>query len=123
DLLFGLPGVRTGCAIADSANAGAEGEQLIILAEKDLRAEIPDADLETAIAQRIISGISLKPYLVQILEPGTLPRTSSGKFRRADALRMFTAGELVPPSKITAFKLFLELGKSQLAWGRFRMRG
>jgi hypothetical protein len=95
---------------------------LIILAEKDSRVAVPEADLASAIGEKILNGLSLKPYLVQILEPGTLPRTSSGKFRRADALRMFLAGELVPPEKVTALKLFVELGKSQIAWGRFRLR-
>jgi fatty-acyl-CoA synthase len=122
DLLFDLPGVRTGCTVAVSAAVESDGEQLIILAEKDLRVPVPEADLSSAISERILSGLSLKPYLVQILEPGTLPRTSSGKFRRADALRMFIAGELVPPEKVTALKLFVELGKSQIAWGRFHLR-
>jgi acyl-CoA synthetase (AMP-forming)/AMP-acid ligase II len=122
DLLFDVPGVRTGCAVAVSAPVGSEGEQLIILAEKDLRRPVDEAELSATIGERILAGLSLKPYLVQILEPGTLPRTSSGKFRRSDALRMFIAGELVPPEKVNALKLFVELGKSQIAWGRFRLR-
>ncbi len=122
DLLFDLPGVRTGCAVAVSASAGSEGEQLIILAEKDLRVPTPEAALASAISDRIVAGLSLRPSIVQIIEPGTLPRTSSGKFRRADALRMYLAGELVPPEKVTALKLFMEMGKSQIAWGRFRLR-
>jgi fatty-acyl-CoA synthase len=105
-----------------SASTGAEGEQLIILAEKDLRAPKDEAELGAAISEKILAGLSLRPYLVQILEPGTLPRTSSGKFRRADALRMFLAAELVPPEKVNALKLFVELGKSQIAWGRFHLR-
>ena len=120
--MFDLAGLRTGCAVAVSAAAGSEGEQLIILAEKDLRVPMAEADLAAAISERILAGLSLRPYLVQILEPGTLPRTSSGKFRRADALRMYLAGDLVPPEKVTALKLFVELGKSQIAWGRFRLR-
>lgn len=122
DLLFDLPGVRTGCAVAVSASAGTEGEQVIILAEKDLRLPIPESELASTISERIVAGLSLRPSIVQILEPGTLPRTSSGKFRRADALRMFLDGELVPPEKVTALKLFVEMGKSQIAWGRFRLR-
>ncbi len=122
DLLFDVPGVRTGCAVAVSAAVGSEGEQLIILAEKDVRRPVPETDLAAAISERILSGLQLRPYLVQILEPGTLPRTSSGKFRRADALRMFVAGELVPPDKVNALKMFVELGKSQIAWSRFHLR-
>jgi fatty-acyl-CoA synthase len=122
DLLLDVPGVRTGCAVAVSQTVGTEGEQLIILAEKDVKHAIPDADLEDAISERILSGLSIKACLVQILEPGTLPRTSSGKMRRAHALQMFAAGELVPPNKVTALSIFAEIGKSQLAWGRFHLR-
>ena len=71
------------------------------------------------IRDRVVSGISLTPYHVQILGPGTLPRSSSGKMRRAGALNMFLTGELLPPEKMGVLKMFKEVGKSQLAWGRF----
>jgi hypothetical protein len=67
-----------------------------------------------------LKGLSLKPRDVELLEPGTLPRTSSGKLRRSEALRQFLAGELVPPEKVNALKLLFEVGKSQLAWAKFR---
>jgi len=37
-------------------------------------------------------------------------------------LRQFLAGELVAPEKVTALKLLLEIGKSQLAWAGFNSR-
>jgi acyl-CoA synthetase (AMP-forming)/AMP-acid ligase II len=122
DLLLDVPGVRPGCAVAVSQAVGAEGEQLIILAEKDLRHPMREEELAAAIRNRILAGISLTPYLVQALEPGTLPRTSSGKLRRSDALRMFLSGTLVPAEKITALKLFTDLTRSQVAWGKFFLR-
>jgi len=122
DLLFDVPGVRAGCSVAVSAPIGSEGEQLVILSEKDTRLPVAETELAAAISDKVLAGISLRPYLVQILEPGTLPRTSSGKLRRSDALRMFLAGELIPPEKVTALKMFVELGKSQIAWGRFHLR-
>jgi fatty-acyl-CoA synthase len=122
ELLLDLPGVRTGCAVAVSHSVGEEGEQLMVLAEKDVRIPMPDEQLAAAIRDRIVAGISLTPYLVQILEPGTLPRTSSGKFRRSDALRMFLSETLAPADKITAFKLFADVARAQVAWGRFHLR-
>jgi len=59
------------------------------------------------IRERIIAGIGLSPHLVQILEPGTLPRTSSGKIRHLDALKMFLAAELVPPEKMGTLKIII----------------
>ena len=96
-----------------------EGEQLIVLAEKEARSQRSAEEIAEEIQDRVVSGISLTPYHVQILDPGTLPRTSSGKMRRAGALNMFLTGELLPPEKMGVLKMFKEVGKSQLAWGRF----
>lgn len=119
ELVWDLPGVREGCVAAVSHFLEGQGEQLIVLAEKDRRNPEPDEALAAAIRDRIVAALSITPYLVQLLSPGTLPRTSSGKLRRAEALQLYLDNKLVPPENVTSLKLFLELGKSQLAWGRF----
>ena len=119
ELLTGVDGMRTGCAVAVSQMVEDEGEQLIVLAERDARSQVSNEELISQIEERIVTGISLTPYHVEILAPGTLPRTSSGKMRRADALRMFQTGELLPPERMSTLKVFKEIGKSQIAWGRF----
>lgn len=119
ELVWNMPGVREGCVVAVSHLIEEQGEQLIVLAEKDLKHVIPDQELAAAISERIVAALPVAPYLVQMLPPGTLPRTSSGKLRRADALTLYLDNKLVPPENVTSLKLFLELGKSQLAWGRF----
>jgi len=120
DLLLDVEGVRKGCAVAVSTLIEGEGEQLIMLAEKDPRSKRTEEEVRADISHRILKGLSLKPRDVELLEPGTLPRTSSGKLRRSEALRQFLAGELVPPEKVNALKLLFEVGKSQLAWAKFR---
>jgi len=120
ELLLDVEGVRKGCVAAVSTVIEGEGEQLIILAEKDPRSKRPEEEVRTEISHCILKGLSLKPRDVELLEPGTLPRTSSGKLRRSEALRQFLAGELVPPEKVNALKLLFEVGKSQLAWAKFR---
>jgi acyl-CoA synthetase (AMP-forming)/AMP-acid ligase II len=120
ELLLDVEGVRKGCAVAVSTMIEGEGEQLIILAEKDPRHKRPDEEVIAEINHCILTGISLRPRDVELLESGTLPRTSSGKLRRSEALRQFLAGELVPPEKVNALKLLFEVGKSQLAWAKFR---
>ncbi len=122
ELVWAMPGVREGCVAAVSHPVEGQGEQLIVLAERDPKHPVPDAGLIAAIHDRLVESLPVGPYLVQLLEPGTLPRTSSGKLRRADALRQYLNHELVAPDKVTSLKLLLELGKSQLAWGRFRLR-
>ncbi len=119
DLLYKLDGLRVGCAVAVSTVVEGEGEQLFILAEKDVRSTRPDEEIAAEIKNRILAGLSLTPYHIEILEQGTLPRTSSGKLRRNEAMRQFLAGELTPPEKVTTIKILKELGKSQLAWAKF----
>lgn len=119
ELVQDVEGIRIGCAVAVSHMTETEGEQLIVLAEKEARRQRPEEEIAEEIRDRIVSGISLSPYHVQILDPGTLPRTSSGKMRRAGALDMFLSGELLPPEKMGVLKMFREVGKSQIAWGRF----
>ena len=120
ELLLDVEGVRKGCVAAVSTLIEGEGEQLIMLAEKDPRSKRPEEEVRAEISHCILKGLSLKPRDVELLEPGTLPRTSSGKLRRSEALRQFLAGELVPPEKVNALKLLFEVGKSQLAWAKFR---
>jgi fatty-acyl-CoA synthase len=57
---------------------------------------------------------------VQLLAPGTLPRTSSGKLRRSEALRRWTTGTLHPPARVTALRLMGEMLRSALALARTR---
>src|SRR5262249_34727671 len=93
--LDGIKGVRTGCAAAlGFAPAGADGEQLLILAE---RSRAPAINLAERIREAILNATGVRAHTVLILEPGTLPRTSSGKLRRSEALRRFLSGELKPP--------------------------
>jgi len=120
ELLLDVEGVRKGCTVAVSTMVEGEGEQLIILAEKDPRSKRSEEEVIADISHCILKGLSLKPRDVELLEPGTLPRTSSGKLRRSEALRQFLAGELVPPEKVNALKLLFEVGKSQLAWTKFK---
>jgi fatty-acyl-CoA synthase len=120
ELLLDVEGIRKGCAVAVSTMFESEGEQLIILAERDPRSKRAEAEVVAEVGHRLLKGLSLKPRDVELLDPGTLPRTSSGKLRRSEALRQFLAGELVPPEKVNALKLLFEVGKSQLAWAKFR---
>jgi len=90
-----------------------EGEELVILVEADG----PAAPEE--IRSRVTDRTGIRPDAVHLLAPGTLPRTSSGKLRRAEALRQLQAGELRPPDRVTLAHVAKETARSLLA----RMRG
>ena len=115
-----VDGLRTGCAVALGFVPEASGsEELLVLAE---RAGAPDETLPERIRMAIGERTGIRPHTVEILQPGTLPRTSSGKLRRQEALRRYLAGELAPPKKISARGMVAEMarGAAALAWSRVR---
>ena len=76
--------------------------------------------LEQAVRDAVSSRTGVRPHTVRILEPGTLPRTSSGKMRRGEALRRFQAGKLLPPRKVNVLSLAREVLAGRLARARAR---
>jgi len=114
--LEGLPGVRTGCAVAVGfVPAGEEDEALAMLVETT-----PDAPPSLAgdVASRVWERTSILAAHVELLAPGTLPRTSSGKMRRREARAQWLAGTLTAPKKVSAMRLMLHAAKGQLSHAR-----
>jgi len=116
EALEGVEGVRAGCAVALGAiPSGAEGEVLVLLVELASGAR---ADLADRIRTRVLERTGIRPYRVELLVPGTLPRTSSGKMRRREALRRWETGTLTPPRKVRWFGLAGAMVKSAVAFAR-----
>jgi acyl-CoA synthetase (AMP-forming)/AMP-acid ligase II len=116
DALDGLAGVRAGCAVAVGV-PGEEGEELALLVEHAAPLEV-----ETVRA-RVVERTGIRPHAVHLLAPGTLPRTSSGKLRRGEALRQLLSGELQPPRPVTLLGLAREAARSMAALARLRLKG
>jgi acyl-CoA synthetase (AMP-forming)/AMP-acid ligase II len=118
----GVQGVRTGCAVAASwLPEGAAGEVLGLFVESR-RGASPAAlaALPDACRAAVLGATGLAVDQVEVLAPGTLPRTSSGKLRRSEALRLHLAGELLPPDPVTPFRLVGAMARSSLAYARLR---
>jgi acyl-CoA synthetase (AMP-forming)/AMP-acid ligase II len=114
--LDGLPGVRTGCAVAVGfVPPGDEDEALAMLVETT-----PDATASLAqdVASRVQQHTGILPAHVELLAPGTLPRTSSGKLRRREALTQWQTGQLTPPKKVTAARLLVQAANGELLQAR-----
>jgi acyl-CoA synthetase (AMP-forming)/AMP-acid ligase II len=114
------PGARAGCAVAAShmPEAG-EREELVVLVEAAREAgESLLRSLPAAVRDAVVRALGLPPDRVEVLAPGTLPRTSSGKLRRGEALRRWLAGELEPPAPLTPWRLARAFAGS--AWGHVR---
>jgi acyl-CoA synthetase (AMP-forming)/AMP-acid ligase II len=118
----GVPGVRTGCVVAASwLPEDAEGERLALLAEASRQATEEEVEgLPEACREAVLGATGLAVDEVVVLAPGTLPRTSSGKLRRQEALRLWLAGELRPPEPVTPLRLAGAMARSGLAYARMR---
>jgi fatty-acyl-CoA synthase len=122
DCLEGLPGLRPGCHVALGFQPpGADGEELLVLAEQTEAGD--HAALEESVRAAILARTGVRAHTVRILSPGTLPRTSSGKLRRSEALRRYLQGELRPPKRVGAARLVGELARSTAIRAFARLRG
>ena len=114
--LEGLPGVRTGCAVAVGfVPPGDDDEALAMLVETTSDAT---PDLAQDVASRVQQNTGILPAHVELLAPGTLPRTSSGKLRRREALNQWLTGKLTPPKKVTAARLLVQAANGELFQAR-----
>ncbi len=123
ECLAGVGAVRTGCAVAlGFVPEGEDGEQLLVLAERAKGNGQADDETPTVdrIRRAILTHTGIRPHTVRLLAPGTIPRTSSGKLRRNEALRRFLAGELGPPARVGRLQILLEVIRSALAFARVR---
>jgi acyl-CoA synthetase (AMP-forming)/AMP-acid ligase II len=114
ECLEGVEGLRTGCAVAlGFTPEGEQDEALLLLAERAPGVEVEG--LEERVREAVLAGTGVRAHTVRVLEPGTLPRTSSGKLRRSEALRRYLAGELTAPRKVGMVGLAVEMARSALA--------
>jgi len=117
-----VPGVRRGCCAAVGVvSEGADGETLLVLVERSGRGVSgSDEELAERVRGRVNTVTGLRPEHIEILEPGTLPRTSSGKIQRGEARRRYLAGELHPPAKVGPIRLAGAMMRSTVSFARAR---
>jgi fatty-acyl-CoA synthase len=114
--LDGLPGVRTGCAVAVGyVPVGADDEALAMLVETTPGGP---PSLASDVAARVLQRTGIAVEHVELLAPGTLPRTSSGKLRRLEARAQWLAGTLSPPQKVSGLRLLLAAAKGRISHAR-----
>ena len=82
-------GVRPGCAVAVRLNAGHRRETFAVAVESNAFEDRGDARrIRRAVAHEVFSEVDVRPRNVVVLAPGTIPKTPSGKLRRAHALSL-----------------------------------
>jgi fatty-acyl-CoA synthase len=84
-----VAGVRPGCAVAVRLDAGQSRETFAVAVECK---EYADHDqvrrVERQVAHEVFAEVDVRPRSVVVLAPGTIPKTPSGKLRRAHALSL-----------------------------------
>ncbi|BBX18723.1 long-chain fatty acid--CoA ligase [Mycolicibacterium duvalii] len=84
-----VAGVRPGCAVAVRLDAGRSRESFAVAVEsKDFGDEEQVRRIEREVAHEVFSEVDVRPRKVVVLAPGTIPKTASGKLRRAHALAL-----------------------------------
>jgi fatty-acyl-CoA synthase len=122
--IAGVAGVRAGCVVAASwLPEGATGELLGLFVEH-AREALPGevANLPAACREAVLVATGLGVDELLVLAPGTLPRTSSGKLRRAETLRLHLAAALEAPDAVTPLRMAGAIARSGLAYARLRWR-
>ena len=102
-------GTRKGCVVAfglKDANTGTE--KLVIVAESREQDAARRKAIVAAINDEVSRGLGLPPDRVELIPPGSIPKTSSGKLRRDGTKQLYSAGTLGagrPPAWVQIAKL------------------
>jgi len=89
----GVAGVRAGCVVAFGAPDQRSGtERLVVTAE--IRNPADSKRITDEISRAVSEAIGMPPDVVQLLPAQSIPKTSSGKLRRAETRRLYLEGNL-----------------------------
>ena len=81
-----VAGVRPGCVVAVRLDAGRSRETFAVAVEcKDFQDQAQVRRVEHQVAHEVFAEVDMRPRSVVVLKPGTIPKTPSGKLRRAHA--------------------------------------
>ena len=89
-----LQGLRSTGVVVFGVSRVDEGDEVVAVLET--RASAAQDDLPDRVRRRVREAAGLEVDRVLVAPPGTIPRTSSGKIRRAETRARFEAGTLLP---------------------------
>ncbi|WP_422745093.1 fatty acyl-AMP ligase [Mycobacterium sp. WMMD1722] len=86
-----VEGVRPGCAVAVRLDAGHSRETFAVAVESNNWQDPAEVRrIEHQVAHEVVSEVDVRPRNVVVLGPGSIPKTSSGKLRRANSVSLVT---------------------------------
>jgi fatty-acyl-CoA synthase len=84
-----VAGVRPGCAVAVRLDAGHSREMFAVAVEsKGFQDHDEVRRIQHQVAHEVFAEVDVRPHNVVVLQPGMIPKTPSGKLRRAHALTL-----------------------------------
>jgi fatty-acyl-CoA synthase len=107
-------GIRKGCIVAFGLKDEAAGtEKLVVVAETREHDASRRAALASTVTDLVSRGLGLPPDRVELIPPGSIPKTSSGKLRREETKQLYLAGTL-SASKAPAWLQIARLGTTSV---------
>jgi fatty-acyl-CoA synthase len=84
-----VSGLRPGCAVAVRLDAGHSRETFAVAVESKAWQDPAEVcRIRRQVAHEVFAEVDVRPHNVVVLEPGMIPKTPSGKLRRAHALTL-----------------------------------
>ena len=84
-----VDGVRPGCAVAVRLDAGHSRETFAVAVETNAWEDPAEVRrIAHQVAHEVVAEVDLRPRNVVVLGPGTIPKTPSGKLRRANSVAL-----------------------------------
>ena len=95
ELTSHVEGIRKGCIVAFGVTGEQTGtEKLVIVAETREQDAKKRTALTAKINEEVARGLGLPPDRVELIPPGSIPKTSSGKLRREETKQRYLNGKL-----------------------------
>jgi len=114
-----LPGIRKGCVVAFGSRDAASGtERLVVIAEARATSAEALAALRGAVGDAVTRLLDAPPEDIVIVPPHVVPKTSSGKLRRAALCDLYERGQLSVASRPIRWQVLRLLVRGLLARGR-----
>jgi fatty-acyl-CoA synthase len=86
-----VEGVRAGNAVAVRLDAGSRRERFAVVVESKLAGDAEaEKNLMKQVSARVRDAVDMRPYAVVVLPAGSLPKTPSGKVKRAATAQQFS---------------------------------
>ena len=101
-----IPGIRRGRVAAFGITDPDIGtEKLVVVAETRAEREEARRRLISEVTEKVAAATNIRPDIVSLVPPDTIPKTSSGKLRRAALRAAYLKGALGPSRRAPAFQI------------------